>query len=74
MEDSLASLIFISVGEMNNRKLVENKLKSQRLRGMVLGRDKDLEATTKKGSGLQLVMEQITVLWVVVNSLLARRK
>lgn len=53
--DSLAYLIFISVGEMNNRRLVGNKLKSQRLEGsveMALGRDKDLEATNKKGQWL----------------------
>ena len=40
--DSREYLIFISVGEINNRELAENNLKSQRLVGsveMVLGID-----------------------------------
>lgn len=48
--DSLASLIFISFGDMSNKILVDNKVR-QSLGGgvrMVVGRNKQLEATERK--------------------------
>lgn len=48
--DSLASLIFISFGDLSNRKLVENKVR-QSLGGgvrMVVDRNKHLEAIERK--------------------------
>lgn len=48
--DSLASLIFISFGDMSNKILVENKVR-QSLGGgvrMVIGRNKQLEATERQ--------------------------
>ena len=48
--DSLASLIFISFGDMSNKVLVENKVRQSlgRKVRMVVGRNKQQEGTERK--------------------------